>query len=199
MPPDSLVGQLLGHSFVPAPELDAWMRKTFLDTESPLFNEEHLHLRDAEIGFVWASTGYVRQGRRVLGQAEVPAFRCGAWQKGRQEQQLFEWFKTMPDFVITVGAFHCSQCTDAEFCALIEHELYHCGHARDEFGVPRFDKMGSPVFAMRAHDVEEFVGVVRRYGVGHPEGYMADLVRAVAAGPELQPVDVASFCGTCLA
>jgi len=36
---------------------------------------------------------------------------------------------------------------------------------RDAFGAPKFKKStGLPSFTLRGHDVEEFVGVVRRYG-----------------------------------
>ena len=37
--------------------------------------------------------------------------------------------------------------------------------ALDEFGFPKFSsETGRPVFALKAHDVEEFEGVVSRYG-----------------------------------
>lgn len=47
---------------------------------------------------------------------------------------------------------------------LVEHELYHITQATDDFGAPKFNKEGQPVLKLRGHDVEEFVGVVRRYG-----------------------------------
>jgi Putative phage metallopeptidase len=198
-PPAALVEDIFGMRFAPAPDLGAWVQATFIDEAGRLCNEDHAHLRDATVGWLWASSGFVKQGRRVLGQAEMPMFRCGPWQKARQEQQLAEWFGELPDFVITLDAFHCAQADDTEFCALVEHELYHCGHALDEFGVPKFTRTGRPVFAIRGHDVEEFVGVVRRYGVGHPDGYLADLIRAAAKGPQIAPLAVAGVCGTCAA
>lgn len=199
-PPAAVRDQLFGLRFVPAPEVLEWIHKTILADDGPLFNEEHAHLRDADLAVLWASSGFVKQGRRVIGQAERPMFNCGPWQKARQLQQLREWFGTdEPDFIITLDAFHCAECSDEEFCALVEHELYHCGQARDEFGVPKFGKDGRPTFAMRGHDVEEFVGVVRRYGVGHPDGPMADLIRAAAAGPQVAPLRIMQACGTCMA
>jgi hypothetical protein len=40
---------------------------------------------------------------------------------------------------------------DATFCALVEHELSHCGQERDEFGMPRFKKStGLPAFSALA-------------------------------------------------
>lgn len=126
--------------FMPAHEVGTWIRSTFLDEDGSLFNQDHVHLRDAMLGVLWTSYPCTRQGMTVLGMAEMPMFRCGAWQKGRQEQQLCEWFGDIPDFLITLDAGYCEQASDAEFCALVEHELYHCAQAKNEFGLPRFNK-----------------------------------------------------------
>ncbi len=40
----------------------------------------------------------------LLGQCEEVTFRAGAWQKGRQEQQMRDWFGNVPDFLITLDA-----------------------------------------------------------------------------------------------
>ena len=79
--------------------------------------------------------------------------------------------------------------------ALAEHEMYHCGQERDEFGAPKFRKSGLPAFAMRGHDVEQFVGVVRRYGAG-AAGVMA-MVDAANRPPEIADIRIAQACGTC--
>lgn len=183
--------------FMPAPDLEAWIRQTFLDEAGALFNPEHAHLRDAVLGVIWTNYPNSRQGRTVLGMAEIPVFRCGAWQKGRQEQQLIEWFGDVPDFLITLDATYCAEASDAEFCALVEHELCHCAQAKDEYGVPKFRKdSGLPVFAMRGHDVEEFVSVVRRYGP--TSDALRDMVRVANAGPEMPRLNIQRACGTCL-
>lgn len=183
--------------FVPAPDVANWIRSTFLDDGGALLNEEHAHLRDAMLGVLWTSYPNASKGRTVLGMAEMPMFRCGAWQRGRQEQQLFEWFGDVPDFLITLDAQYSAQSSDVEFCALIEHELFHCAQALNEFGLPRFNKStGKPVFTMRGHDVEEFVGVVRRYGITSQA--MRDMFEAAKKGPEIATLDVARACGTCL-
>jgi hypothetical protein len=201
MPPAAVRDALFGIRFVPAPEVIEWVRAVFCDAEGPLFNEDHAHLHEAEIGVLWASDGFVQRGKRVIGTAEEPVFRCGPWQKARQEQQMREWFGATAelDFLITLDAHHSAECDDVDFCALVEHELYHCAQARDEFGIPKFGKNGKPAFALRGHDIEEFVGVVRRYGIGHPDGPMADLIRAVAKGPEVAPFKLGQACGTCMA
>lgn len=69
----------------------------------------------------------------MLGQAEPVAFRAGGWQKARAQQQMVEWFGRVPDFLITLAADYCAECSDAEFCALVEHELYHIAQELDGF------------------------------------------------------------------
>lgn len=48
---------------------------------------------------------------------------------------------------------------------------------------------------MRGHDVEEFVGVVRRYGA-RAAGVQA-MVDAASAGPQIAAVKIAQAYGTC--
>lgn len=72
---------------------------------------------------LWASSCFAKAGRTVLGQSEAVMFRAGGWQKAGQEQQMIDWFGEVPSFLITLAADYCAQCTDAEFCALVEHEL----------------------------------------------------------------------------
>lgn len=197
-PPQAIVEQLFGITFAPADELAAWVRSVILDPSGALHNPEHQHLLDAEIGFLWASSGYASRGRRVLGATEKADLigRSNPWANARAEQQLREWFERVPDFLVTLDALYCAEASDVEFLSLLEHELYHCGHAADEFGVPKFTKEGRPRFAIRGHDVEEFVGVVRRYGITDPG--LADVIKAAAAGPEVAPIRVAQACGTCM-
>jgi hypothetical protein len=108
---------------------------------------------------------------------------------------MIEWFGRVPSFLITLAADYCAQCSDVEFCALVEHELYHLAHELDEFGSPKFTKDGLPKIALRGHDVEEFVGVVRRYGAS-PE--VARMVEAAKQSPEAGNINIARACGTCL-
>lgn len=178
----------------PAPEVADWLQATFLEPDGPLYNPDHEHLRFALIGVLWTNAPNARQMRRVVGQAEMPQFKGGAWGKARQEQQMTEWFGLLPHFVLTFDALHAAEAGDAEWCALVEHELYHCAQAKDAFGAPKFRKDGSPAFALRGHDVEEFVGVVRRYGAGGA----AALVEAANAEPEIAPAGIAQACGVCI-
>ncbi len=183
--------------FVPAPDLTEWLMDTFINEGAGLENEDHAHLRFATLGALWTNATNARQGRAVIGQAEPGAPRAmGRWAKGRAEQQVIEWFGEIPDFVLTFSAQYAAEASDDEFCALVEHELYHCGQERDAFGAPKFRKSGLPAFTMRGHDVEEFVGVVRRYGAD--ASGVRDLVEAASHEPLIARVSIAQACGTCM-
>jgi hypothetical protein len=44
---------------------------------------------------------------------------------------------------------------------------------------------GQPKLGIRGHDVEEFLGVVKRYGVGDPGGALAQLAGLARGTPEV--------------
>ena len=192
--PDDLTG-----SFVPAPEIEVWAREAFIAENAVLLNVEHAHLRSASLGFLWTNVGNARHGHRIVGQCEVGAPRAfGKWAKARAERQIVDWFGTVPDFIITIDALYASRCGDAEFCSLVEHELLHAGQELDGFGLPKFRRDGKPALAMRGHDVEEFVSIVRRYGVGAAAGETLALVEAARSKPTIASVVISQACGTCL-
>lgn len=130
-------------SFLPAPELLAWVESMILGKDGALHNPDHAHLLDADLAFLWAPAAFEKAGRMVLGQAEQVMFRAGGWQKARQEQQMVDWFGRVPAFLITLAADYCAVCSDAEFCALVEHELYHVGQAKDPFAGRRSTGKGA--------------------------------------------------------
>ena len=103
-----------GPTFVPAPELEGWLRSTFIDEGAPLQNDDHFHLRFAQIGVLWTSIENSRRGRRVVGQAERgdPAA-VGKWARARAELQICEWFGDIPDFILTFDAGYAAICSDA--------------------------------------------------------------------------------------
>lgn len=197
-PPRDLVELTYLEGFKPAPDLTAWIVQTFIDEEGPIHNPDHLHLSYATIGVLWTSVENYRQGRRIIGQAELGAPRAmGKYAQARAELQVKGWFGSIPDFILTFNASAAESMSDEEFCALVEHELYHCAQDRDAFGAPKFRRSGAPVFAMRGHDVEEFVGVVRRYG---PDATSVQaLIEAAAQAPEVARASIAHACGTCAA
>ncbi|KVU48209.1 hypothetical protein WK69_10905 [Burkholderia ubonensis] len=185
-------------NIVPADGVAEWVNETFLRDGAPLHNPDHAHLIDADIAYLWAAVENVRQMRRVVGQCEEVMIRAGGWQRARQEQQLCEWFGRVPAFLITLDAHYARECNDLQWCGLVEHELYHIGQRLDEFGAPAFTKGGLPKLGIRGHDVEEFVGIVRRYGVGGGAGDTAKLVDAARRAPEVGHADIARACGTCI-
>ena len=180
--------------FEPALDLVEWARSTFIDETADLVNEDHAHLRFASIGALWTNVPNGRHGRRIIGQCEMGLPPAGKWSRSRIELQLQNWFGEVPDFLLTFDAEYASTCDDAEFCALVEHELYHAGQEQGPFG-PKFRKDGRPAFAMRGHDVEEFVGVVRRYGADASN--VRALVDAANRPPEVSRARIGHVCGTC--
>ncbi|HDI3034406.1 hypothetical protein G9G39_06910 [Cronobacter sp. EKM101R] len=181
---------------IPADGVNDWIYRNIISESGHIHNPDHSHLAHAEIAFLWAQQGFTKKGRTVLGQAERVMMRAGGWQKARMEQQMHEWFGCIPKFIITLAADYCAQCNDLEFCALVEHELYHITQATDEFGAPKFNKeTGQPVLTLRGHDVEEFTGVVRRYGASKD---VQKLVDAANRPAEVAHLDIARACGTCM-
>lgn len=193
MPPDQM------DVFKPAPEIFLWLKQTIFNPDSPLYNPDHSHLHELEmpeLSFMWASRGFAKAGKYVLGECEKVAFRAGGWQKRRQEMQMEDWFGEVPDFLITLDASYCNDCTDTEFLMLLEHELYHIAQKLDSFGEPSYNSStGAPMLEIRAHDVEEFIGVVARYGANESVQKMID---AASNAPSVGKADIAKACGTCL-
>lgn len=194
MPPADLL-DYPGLRLCPAPEVWEWLTAEILADTGSIHNEDHGHLIDGDIRIMWASSGFAKQGRVVLGQAEQVAFRAGGWQKARMEQQMIDWFGEVPSFIITLAADFCATCTDLDFCALVEHELYHIAQATDNEGSPKFTQEGMPKLEMRGHDVEEFIGVVRRYGASTEVQALVDAANQPA---EVAKLHIARACGTCL-
>lgn len=172
MPPETL-GQFEGSypiEITAAHDMPLFVLNTLLNPDSPLHNPDHDHLRDhfenGSIQFLWAAPKYEKGGMNVLGQCELLQFRVGGWQKARHEQQFMEWFGfSLPDWIITLSAGYCYTCTAKEYMALVDHELYHIAQ-ESVLGTPKFSKTtGLPILKLRGHDVEEFNGIVRRYGL----------------------------------
>ncbi|MDN8266391.1 putative metallopeptidase [Acinetobacter baumannii] len=186
----------------PAPDLMNWVITNFLTIGGPLHNPDHDHiaelLHDNEefLACAWASSACVAKKRMVLGQCEKVMFNQGGWKKARQEQQMRDWFGYVPVYLITIDASYCDQATDRDFCALIEHELYHIGVERDEDGEPLYSDMtGLPKHYLAGHDVEEFVGVVKRWGADES---VKRLIEVAKQAPFVSDVNISKCCGTCL-
>lgn len=194
MPPEAMGD--FGDRFEPDDAFRDWIVATFIDADAPLANPDHAHLSEAEIGVLWTNCDNSRNMRVVIGQAELmPPMAMGKWQRARAIQQVEGWFGSVPDFLLTFHAPAASTMDDASFCALVEHELYHCAQKLDQYGMPKFRDDGSPSFAIRGHDVEEFVGVVARYGATDPG--VAAMIEVAKHRPIVGLADIAGACGTC--
>jgi hypothetical protein len=153
----------------------------FIDEDGPLHNPEHEHLDKATIGFAWAPEENSRNMRRILGQTELmPPMAMGKWQRGRAIAQMADWFGEPPRLphhdrqssppASTTPASAPSSSTSSTIAP----------RRRTRFGHPKFHRdTGEPMWGIRGHDVEEFVGVVARYGT-EATG-TTDLVKAGAA------------------
>jgi hypothetical protein len=188
--------------FAPDKYMREWLFDTFVSQESKLYNPEHDHLTKARVGCLWTSVENTRQGKHIVGQCEYAPMiggSLGKWQKARIQQQLFSWFGTELDFLLTFDAAYMAQAEDASFCLVGEHELYHCG-IQYKYGLPQFRKNGLPKFGMRAHDVEEFVGIVWRYGTNaNPQGeQIMAMARAAMKKPAVGAAEIKIACGTCI-
>lgn len=199
MPPPDLADRTrYPEGFDPAPDFLRWIRDAFLDEGSTLYNYDHDHLAEARIGVLWTNVLHTKNMRQVAATAEMPQVTGGKWVRARMDFQLREWFGEEPEFLLTFDAVLAAQITAAQFCARVDHELYHCGQLRDAFGLPRFRRSdGRPLYGIRGHDAEEFVGVVERYGVGAASDGVARLVQAAQRPPTVAAVDLEYACGTC--
>lgn len=185
--------------FARAEGVEEWIRTAILEPGGPLYNVDHEHLFMARLAVSWTNIPATQKGRSLAGTAERPNARGSGFTKARAEYQLREWYGSPePDFIITLFAPWAALIPDASFAALVEHELYHCAQLENEYGAPRFSEAtGMPLWTIRGHDVEEFTGVVRRYGARASGEDTHRLVQAALRPPEVAPADVAFACGTC--
>jgi hypothetical protein len=183
--------------FIPAPEVVDWLRASFIGPDAEHPNPDHEHLIEAEIGVLWTNAYAKRQMREIAGMCEAPAPRGLPWIKARQEAQLREWFgEEAPDFIITLSAPYAANCSDVDFCALVEHECYHAAQQVGADGELRFSQStGRPLYGIRDHDINGFLGVARRYGPVEPG--VAELVEILKRRPEVSAASIAAICGTC--
>lgn len=204
--PDPELRQRGGYTWADE-ELGEWVRTTFLEEGGALANPDHEHLLDADVAFAWTTSDWNRAGgNAVIGLAELGTYlpgRTGGWVKDRTAQALGGLLgrsggRSLPDFLVTLSAGFATFASHAAFCALVEHELYHCAHATDQYGMPKWTRDGGRVWGIRRHDVEEFVGVVARYGAEASGPGVAELVAAANAGPTIEAAKIGRGCGVCL-
>lgn len=119
-----------------------------------LVSAHHDELRDARIALAW-NTAWKPDvdGRCTLGM-------CKRASDLDRELSAF-------DFVIVLRKefWDSPNVGERQRNALLDHELTHATIALDKFGEPRVDERGRTVYRIRKHDIEEFGGVVSRWGL----------------------------------
>jgi hypothetical protein len=183
--------------WVPAHDVRDWMLTNIIQEGGRIHNPDHWHLEVAKVGVVWTNVENIKNGTRIAGTAEYLGGGGAIWPKARQNYQYYEWFGEVPDFLICLDANVAYSYDDASFCALLEHEMYHCGIKRDKWKAPKFDMMGNPQFGILDHDVTEFVRVVERYGVGAASANVAEMVAVASREPTVARADIIAACGLC--
>lgn len=188
----------------PAIDVAEWMRCTFIDNSGRLYNPDHEHLQHARIGVLLSNVQYTRKDRMVAGEArEAEPQGANDWRRAMQKQLLHRWFGDewngqLPDFLITLDSVYLHDRIEEgnpyAVCALVEHELYHCAQATDRNGIPAFDdRTGRPKWTISPHDVEEFTGVIERYGAVTDD--LHDTVEAAKKAPTADAADIDAACG----
>jgi hypothetical protein len=198
-PSEHLLDIPKGDQFIPAPAIVEWAKAVFIDDGAPLHNPEHGHLDQARIGALWTNVANRKNGRSIVGQCELgDPMAMGKWAKAKARIQVEQWFGSIPDFILTFDSEYADQCSDIEWCALVEHELLHAAQERDAFGAPRFSaSTGLPIWGIRGHDVQEFTSIVRRYGAD--ASHVREFVAAACEAPEIGAANIAHACGVCMA
>lgn len=136
-----------------------------------LIQSHHEELTNATIALAWA----------LAWKADVDG-RCTIGKCRKASDLDRELVKI--DFVILLSAEFWRAAKEPQRIALLDHELHHATVRLDRDGEPVRDERGRVCYRMRKHDIEEFSGVVQRYGL-----YKRDLetfAAAIRSGPSQQ-------------
>lgn len=110
-----------------------------------LVAKAHPEIAEASIGLAWINNVKPKpDGHTLWGRAK---------RVGSLERQFHEH-----DFIILLNRVVWIALPPDARRALLDHELYHCGSKISE-------KTGETTWISKRHDVEEFVPIVRRYGL----------------------------------
>ncbi|ABX15351.1 hypothetical protein [Burkholderia multivorans] len=61
--------------------------ETLMREGAPLHNEDHAHLVDADVAYLWAAVENIRQMRRVIAHCEEVTIRAGGWDIARRRRK----------------------------------------------------------------------------------------------------------------
>lgn len=172
---------------------------TFVHEDGELCNEDHAHLRTANIAAIWTNVEYEDGLMPVAGMAEIVKVNGKPWARTERIDHLCLLHGDIPQARIWIYAPYAATLPDSAFCALVEHELYHLAQKHDKNNEPMFDEESRPVLTTRAHDVSEFLGVVERYGVDAVHPNIRKLVELAKEKPLIEQTSIQLACGTCAA
>jgi Putative phage metallopeptidase len=133
--------------------------------------KEHEHLQAANIGYVFRDDELRRHGKVIAAEAIMvdrilqAEKRWGRIVKWALQHHILK-VDALPDLLILIDRNMWSGYDADQKLALIDHELSHCWYETEEDGeTQKFSRDGSPKWALRGHDVEEFCGVIARRGL----------------------------------
>lgn len=155
--------------------------------------EQHEHLQAANIGYVFRDDELRRRGKVVAAEAILVE---RILQSEQRYARLVKWAllrilgaTDLPDFIILIDRNIWDGFDLEQRLALVDHELSHCWYQTEDDGeTQKFRKDGSPLWAIRGHDVEEFCGVIQRNGLWNSElvEFARAVVNSLARGAETQ-------------
>lgn len=188
-----------GNQIEPSVDLQEWLMNTFVHEDGELCNEDHAHLRAANIAAIWTNVEYEDGLMPVAGMAEIVKVNGKPWARTERIDHLCLLHGDIPQARIWIYAPYAATLSDSAFCALVEHELYHLAQKKDKEQQPMCDDEGRPVLTARDHDVSEFLGVVERYGVDSVHPNVKKLVEVAKRKPSQELESIRLACGTCAA
>lgn len=124
---------------------------------------EFLQTWEVDVEFLLRTDSLVIGGRTIEGQCHMP--KVQGMLKNFFLWMLEEMFGRVPDFLVTLDAELWESYTPKEREILIYHETCHMELKYNADGEPMQDEeTGKARWALRGHDVEEFIQTVHRYG-----------------------------------
>lgn len=116
-----------------------------------LINLAHDELQEAEIAILWILEPRMRKGKRCLGTCQI----------------LPEWAYRLTgiNIKIELDQEFWNKADEQSRRYLIDHELCHATVKLDKAGDPECDETGWVQYISVPHDVEEFAGPIKRFGL----------------------------------
>lgn len=132
---------------------------------------EHFPLHEHEVRFGWLMRTSPKEkgGKTELGSVHdvKTMFQGGFKDLGLQLVETMLGY--LPDYLVVINAPWWSQASDLKREILVFQMLLKCRQATDQYGAPKFDRDGNPVWKLYSPDVEEFTATVARYGAHSDE------------------------------